>query len=151
MTDYIITEEQLLDTKSYIYHEDEVAFERIYRAVHSNPYNPIPMPELSEEYIIKEEELAGMIYNFYNGFFSDGSDIAAIVRSHPYKSEWGDCNSMGCCEFCHKDGCWYLSAICKKKRDKLLDNLEKVLREYENVRFVDVVCEIDKLRHEGES
>ena len=68
-----------------------------------------------------------------------------------YQSERDDCNSMGCCEFCHKDGCWYLSAICKKKRDKLLDNLEKVLREYENVRFVDVVCEIDKLRHEGES
>lgn len=37
---YIITEEQLLDTKSYIYHEDEVAFERIYRKVRSHPYNP---------------------------------------------------------------------------------------------------------------
>ena len=37
---YIITGEQLLDTKSYIYHEDEEAFERIYRVVLSNPYNP---------------------------------------------------------------------------------------------------------------
>jgi hypothetical protein len=40
MTLYIIDEEQLLDTKSYIYHEDEVAFERIYRVVLSHPYNP---------------------------------------------------------------------------------------------------------------
>jgi len=73
-----------------------------------------------------------------------------ILTRNPYQSERGDCNSMGCCEFCNKDGCWYLSAICKKKRDKALDNLEKVLREYEDVRFVDVVCEIDKLRQAGE-
>jgi hypothetical protein len=40
MNQYIIDEDQLLDTKSYIYHEDEVAFERIYRVVLSHPYNP---------------------------------------------------------------------------------------------------------------
>jgi len=38
MTDYIITEEELLDTRSYIYHEDEVAFSRIESKVRSHPY-----------------------------------------------------------------------------------------------------------------
>jgi len=39
------------------------------------------------QYIITEEELAEMVCDFYNGFFSAGSDIATTVRSHPYQSE----------------------------------------------------------------
>jgi len=38
MNQYIITEEELLDTRSYIYHEDEVAFSRIESKVRSHPY-----------------------------------------------------------------------------------------------------------------
>jgi len=38
MTDYIITEEEVLDTRSYIYHEDEEAFIKIERNVRSHPY-----------------------------------------------------------------------------------------------------------------
>ena len=38
MNQYIITEEELLDTRSYIYHEDEVAFSRIESKVRSCPY-----------------------------------------------------------------------------------------------------------------
>ena len=38
MDQYIITEEELLDTRSYIYHEDEVAFSRIESKVRSCPY-----------------------------------------------------------------------------------------------------------------
>ena len=37
MNQYIITEEELLDTRSYIYHEDEVAFSRIESKVRSHP------------------------------------------------------------------------------------------------------------------
>jgi hypothetical protein len=39
------------------------------------------------QYIITEEKLAEMVCDFYNGFFSAGSDIATTVRSHPYQSE----------------------------------------------------------------
>ena len=39
------------------------------------------------QYIITEEELAEMVCDFYNGFFSAGSDIATTVRSHPHQSE----------------------------------------------------------------
>ena len=38
MNQYIITEEELLDTRSYIYHEDEVAFSRIESKVRSHPH-----------------------------------------------------------------------------------------------------------------
>jgi len=38
MNQYIITEEELLDTRSYIYHEDEEAFIKIERNVRSRPY-----------------------------------------------------------------------------------------------------------------
>jgi hypothetical protein len=38
MNQYIITEEELLDTRSYIYHEDEEAFIKIERNVRSHPY-----------------------------------------------------------------------------------------------------------------
>ena len=39
------------------------------------------------QYIITEEELAEMVCDFYNGFFSAGSDIATTVRSRPYQSD----------------------------------------------------------------
>lgn len=57
MNRYIINEEQLLDTKSYIYHEDEVAFERIYRVVRSNPYNPQAEREKVLEALNKMENI----------------------------------------------------------------------------------------------
>jgi hypothetical protein len=39
-------------------------------------------------------------------------------------------------------------SIRKDERDTVLDELEKNLRHYDCVRFVDVMCEIDKLRQQ---
>ena len=78
----------------------------------------------------------------------DDNAMEDIFRSHPYQSERGDCNSMGCCEFCNKDGCWYLSAICKKKRDKVLDKVEKAISHCPDRSFC--LQKIEKLRQAGE-
>ena len=74
------------------------------------------------QYIITEEELAEMVCDFYNGFFSAGSDIATTVRSHPYQSE----------------------------RDKMLDELEKRITEEEPVFLFTILGYIKELRQAGE-
>ena len=57
MNQYIITEEELLDTRSYIYHEDEVAFSRIESKVRSHPHQSERDKVLDElEKRITEEE-----------------------------------------------------------------------------------------------
>jgi len=60
MTGYIITEEELLDTRSYIYHEDEEAFIKIERNVRSHPYQseryrPVCYPDCENEKRIRKD------------------------------------------------------------------------------------------------
>jgi hypothetical protein len=45
------------------------------------------MTEQQREYIITEEQLAGMIHAFHKGYFSTGIKIAEFVRSRPYTNE----------------------------------------------------------------
>jgi hypothetical protein len=56
MNQYIITEEELLDTRSYIYHEDEEAFIKIERNVRSHPYQSERKKMLDE---LKEWAITG--------------------------------------------------------------------------------------------
>jgi len=73
MNQYIITEEELLDTRSYIYHEDEEAFIKIERNVRSHPYQSERDKVLTEKRIDYLRSLGWMVavHNDYkqNGEF----------------------------------------------------------------------------------
>ena len=79
MNQYIITEEELLDTRSYIYHEDEVAFSRIESKVRSHPYQ-------SEKYCIWIEDDDGVYQTscLHSFEFMDGTPESNGIKFCPY-------------------------------------------------------------------
>jgi len=82
MTDYIITEEELLDTRSYIYHEDEEAFIKIERNVRSHPYQ-------SEQYCLWIED-------------DDGVYQTSCLHSFEFMDGTPERNGMKFCPYCGK-------------------------------------------------
>jgi len=85
MTDYIITEEELLDTRSYIYHEDEEAFIKIERNVRSHPYQSERDKVLDVGGIL--ESLCKTDLYWYNKGVTEGEDVG--------KCRGKDCNYCG--------------------------------------------------------
>ena len=88
MNQYIITEEELLDTRSYIYHEDEEAFIKIERNVRSHPYQSERDKVLDEFVLITKHEyrlLEWVFGKLDEGRYSDA--LAEIITGVEQREE----------------------------------------------------------------